>query len=47
MQGFYAVYGGVFNRIADEEGQYLEEGESYLPVFGMCVCACVCMCVCA
>ncbi len=44
VQGFYAVYGAVLNRIADEESQYLDEGEAYLPVFGtyvMYVCVCV------
>ena len=33
-QGFYRVYGGVFQRIADEEEQYMDEDEESLPPFG-------------
>lgn len=39
IQGFYAVYGDVFRRIASEEAQYREPGGSLddeqLPEFGM------------
>ena len=37
-QGFYAVYGDVFRRIASEEAQYREAGatdDDHLPEFGM------------
>ena len=38
VQGFYAVYGDVFRRIASEEAQYREAGrgdDEQLPEFGM------------
>ena len=34
-QGFYTVYGGVFQRIADEEEQYMDEDEESFPPFGI------------
>ena len=54
LQGFYGVYGSVFQRIADEEAQYMDEVEELLPLFGKllylvdhktytCMCnACIC-----
>ena len=38
VQGFYAVYGDVFRRIASEEAQYREASQGddeHLPEFGM------------
>ena len=42
VQGFYAVYGDVFRKIASEEAQYREAGaggadDEHLPEFGMSV----------
>ena len=33
-QSFYSVYLCLFQRIADEEAEYMEEGEEPLPPFG-------------
>ncbi|KAL5491429.1 hypothetical protein EMCRGX_G016714 [Ephydatia muelleri] len=34
-KGFYAVYRNAFQRIADEETPYMEEGDDPLPAFGV------------